>query len=204
LVVHPPQHGYDKTLVNALLYKKKELYSCQPLRPGIVHRLDKETSGIMVVAKTKTAYESLIRQFKARTIQKEYIAICHGIIEKDSIRVNLPLARDKRNRLKMKVSMLESKEAFTDVTVIKRFKNSTYLSVKILTGRMHQIRVHLKFLGHPLLGDKKYGIKDGYENLFLHAHRLGFVHPVTTQNIKFESPLPEIFSAFLEARGKNV
>ncbi len=203
LVVHPPQYGYDQTLVNALLYKKKKLYAEQPLRPGIVHRLDKETSGVMVVAKTKVAYEGLVNQFKERAIQKEYRAICHGVIKKEFIRIDLGLTRDKRNRLKMKISMLDSKDASTEVRVVRRFENATYLSLKILTGRMHQIRVHLKFLGHPLLADKKYGVKDNHKDLFLHAYKLGFIHPATNKFMEFESPLPKRFSVFLSAGEKN-
>ena len=198
LATHPPHYGYNETLVNALLYMGKPLYACQELRPGIVHRLDKETSGVIVAVKSELAYNELIRQFKERLVKKEYRALCHGIIQKDFMRIDLPLARDARNRLKMKVSLVNSKEALTEMTVIKRFEKITYVSLKILTGKMHQIRVHLNFFAHPILGDKKYGIKDGYDELFLHAHKLGFFHPMTKEFLEFQSPLPKRFNTVMD------
>jgi 23S rRNA pseudouridine1911/1915/1917 synthase len=202
LTVHPPHYGYKETLVNALLYQRVKLYGSDPIRPGIVHRLDKETSGVMVVAKSQLAYLSLVGQFKAREVKKEYRALCHGVIKEDFISTDLPLARDKKNRLKMKISLLDSKEALTEINVLRRLGNSTYISLRILTGRMHQIRVHMKFLGYPLIGDKKYGVKDGFSGLFLHALKLGFSHPKTKEFLEFNSSLPKIFSEFItnEAR----
>ncbi|MBN3040154.1 MAG: RluA family pseudouridine synthase [Candidatus Omnitrophica bacterium] len=198
LSVHGPNYEYQKTLVAALLSMKRELWVADTLRPGVVHRLDKDTTGLMVLAKNKKAYESLVRQFKDRTVSKEYRAVCHGQIEHDSLSLELPLARDRRNPLKMKVSFFQAKQAQTRINVLKRFKTSTYLSIKILTGRMHQIRVHLRFIGHPILGDKKYGLRDKEKHLYLHAHKLSFIHPKDNKLIEFSSCLPDYFSGYLK------
>jgi len=198
LVVHPPQEGYHETLVNALLYLKKELSSsANNLRPGVVHRLDKETSGVMVLTKNEHSYNSLVTQFKERTVSKEYRAIVWGKINKEKMLIDLPLARDTKNRLKMKVSFLGAKQAHTDLEVLTKLEDSTYLSLKPRTGRMHQIRVHLKFLGFPIVGDKKYGLKDNYKRLFLHAKELSFSHPRNKKILKFQSTLPDIFPNFI-------
>lgn len=198
LVVHPPQDGYHKALVNALIYLKKELSSSSnTLRPGIVHRLDKETSGVMVLSKNKYSYQNLVAQFKERTVIKTYRAIVWGKLEKEKMLIDLPLTRDSKNRLKMKVSFLKAKEAHTEVEVTKALEGSTYLRLRPRTGRMHQIRVHLKFLGFPIVGDKKYGIKDDYKELFLHAEELSFFHPRGTKRLRFHSKLPERFLKFL-------
>lgn len=198
LVVHPPQLNYHKTLVNALMFAKKKLYIRNPLRPGVVHRLDKETSGVMVLAKTDSAYDGLVQQFQKRVVKKEYLAIVWGNINKKHFWINLPLTRDTRNRLKMKVGFSKSKEAQTEVVVVNQLKGSSLLSLFPLTGRMHQIRVHLNFLGYPIVGDKKYGIKDEYKELFLHAKSLSFKHPVSSDSLSFNSPLPQRFSKFIE------
>lgn len=204
LVVHPPQADYHKTLVNALLYSKKMLSPSEnPLRPGVVHRLDKETSGVMVLAKNTHSYTNLVDQFKSREVLKEYLAIVWGKIRKDRISIDLPLARDAKNRLKMKVSFLKAKPAYTKIDVLTRMDDSTYLRIKPKTGRMHQIRVHLKFLGFPIIGDRKYGIKDGYPELFLHARQLNFLHPRELQPLKFQSPLPDRFREFLNKHKPN-
>ncbi|MCK5494387.1 MAG: RluA family pseudouridine synthase [Candidatus Omnitrophica bacterium] len=200
LVVHPPHIGYNSTLVNALIYLDKKLSSINPLRPGVVHRLDKETSGLMVLAKDNICHENIINQFKKRTVKKVYVAVVWGQVKKDKLSVNLPLARDKKNRLKMAVSFLGAKEAYTEIEVVKRFKDKTLLSIKPRTGRMHQIRVHLKFLGFPIVGDKKYGIKDNYIELFLHSKELCFMHPVKGNLLKFETPLPERFVEILKEK----
>ena len=199
LVVHPPQEGYHKALVNALIYLKKELSSSSSvLRPGVVHRLDKETSGVMVLSKNKYSYQSLVAQFKEKKVIKTYRAIVWGKLKKEKMLIDLPLTRDTRNRLKMKVSFLKAKEAYTEVEVAKALEGSTYLRLRPRTGRMHQIRVHLKFLGFPIVGDKKYGIKDDYKELFLHAEELSFSHPRGTKRLKFHSKLPERFLKFLK------
>ncbi|MDP2923357.1 MAG: RluA family pseudouridine synthase [Candidatus Omnitrophota bacterium] len=197
LVVHPPAANIHNTLVNAMLYMKKNLSSINPYRCGIVHRLDKETSGVMVLAKNNQSHLNLIEQFSARKVKKEYFAIVWGKVEKEEITVDLPMRRDDKNRLKMKVSFIKSKKARTDVGVKERLRGSTLLLLKPFTGRMHQIRVHLNFLGFPIIGDKKYGIKDEYPELFLHAHKLGFYHPNKGNFIEFISPMPERFEKFI-------
>ena len=197
LVVHPPQEGYYKTLVNALIGMKRDLSSVSADRPGIVHRLDKETSGLLVVAKNNQSHLALVETFRSRNINKEYRVIVWGLMKKDHMAIDLPVARDSKNRLKMKVSFLKSKDALTEFDVIEKLKGSTYLSVKLHTGRMHQIRVHLNFLGYPIVGDKKYGKKDNYDDLFLHAHKLSFKHPVTKKPLEFISRVPEYFDEFI-------
>lgn len=198
LVVHPPQEGHHKTLVNALIYLKKELsLSGNALRPGVVHRLDKETSGVMVLAKNEHSYNSLVAQFKERKVSKEYRAIVWGKIKKEKMLIDLPLTRDTKNRLKMKVSFFRAKQAHTGLEVLAHLDGATYLSLRPRTGRMHQIRVHLKFLGFPIVGDRKYGIKDDYKELFLHAKELSFTHPREAKLLKFQSTLPDKFSKFI-------
>ena len=198
LVVHPPQKEYTETLVNALIGLKKELAKKDTLRAGIVHRLDKETSGVMVIAKNDHSYDSLVSQFKNRVVKKEYRAIFWGKMKEDVMSVDAPLRRDSRNRLKMKVGISKSKNAQTKIEVLRRLDDSTFLKVSPRTGRMHQIRVHLKFLEYPIVGDKKYGLKDVYNELFLHARFLSFYHPVSNELLTFESPLPERFENFIE------
>ncbi len=198
LVVHPLQVSYHKTLVNALIHLKKELAPTGALRPGIVHRLDKETSGVMVIAKNKSSYLGLVSQFKERRVTKEYRAISWGSLKEEKMLIDLPLSRDEKNRLKMKVNFLRAKQARTEVEVIARLRDSTYLRLRPHTGRMHQIRVHLKFLNLPIIGDKKYGIEDEYKELFLHAKELSFFHPQSAKRLKFSSPLPERFKRFLK------
>ena len=200
LVVHPPNRNYHKTLINALLFMDKELSSLDSYRPGVVHRLDKETSGVIVLAKNDQAYLNIVSQFKQRAVKKEYRAIVWGLIKENRLKVNLPLKRDRRNRLKMKVGLTGAKEAQTEIRVLERFTDSTFISLKPLTGRMHQIRVHLKFLGYPIVGDKKYGRKDKFNSLFLHSYSLGFSHPRTNEVLKFLSPLPERFKDFIKER----
>ncbi|MDD5195478.1 MAG: RluA family pseudouridine synthase [Candidatus Omnitrophica bacterium] len=197
LTVHPPNAQVQNTLINALCNMGKALSSVSHIRPGVVHRLDKGTSGVMVLAKNNSSHLNLIDQFKQRTIKKEYLAICWGKIDRDKLTVDLPIARDKNNRLKMRVSFIDAKSAYTEFFVIERLRNSVLFSIKPRTGRMHQIRVHLKFIEHPIIGDTKYGINDGYKELFLHAHKLGLYHPHTNEFMEFVSPMPERFEKFI-------
>lgn len=197
LITHPPTKDFCKTLVNALIYLKKELSTLSPQRPGVVHRLDKETSGVMILAKNNHSHVELTKQFKERKIKKEYRAVVWGKLNKEHLRINLPLARDMKNRLRMKISFVKSKTALTEIMVLERFEDSTYLSIGLHTGRTHQIRVHLKFLGYPIIGDKKYGIKDIYPELMLHAHKLGIYHPGKGNFMEFVSPLPLRFTEFV-------
>jgi 23S rRNA pseudouridine1911/1915/1917 synthase len=194
---HPPYPGINDTLVNALVWMGKELAPINPLRPGIVHRLDKETSGVMVVAKTNQAYLDLVGQFRKRQVSKQYRAMLWGQVKEDELTVDMPLARDEKNRLRMKVSFLGAKNAKTTLKVITRYKDSTYVALDIHTGRTHQIRVHMRFLGFPIIGDKKYGQKDEYSDMFLHAYYLGLRHPQSGRQMSFEAPIPECFEIFL-------
>ncbi len=198
LVVHPPQKNYYKTLVNALINLKKELSDIDTLRPGVVHRLDKETSGIIILVKNNESHQRLVEQFKQRAVKKEYVAIVWGKPSKNKLSVNVPLGRDIKNRLKMKVSFLKSKTAHTDVETIKVLDKAAYLRIRPSTGRMHQIRVHLKFLGLPIVGDKKYGLKDDFDELYLHAEKISFKHPTTSELLKFTSPIPARFKTFIK------
>ncbi|UCG35769.1 MAG: RluA family pseudouridine synthase [Candidatus Omnitrophota bacterium] len=202
LVVHPPHPGYVETLVNALTFMKKELSTVDISRRGVVHRLDKETSGVMILAKNNESHNNLVTQFKERKVKKEYQAICWGQVKKESIRLDLPLKRDEKKRLRMKVSFVGAKRALTEIIPLKKFEDSTLLSIRLYTGRMHQIRVHLNFLGYPIVGDKKYGKKDKYEELFLHSHCLGLHHPRSKKPLEFVSPIPERFKKFVESKNQ--
>ncbi|MCF7895115.1 MAG: RluA family pseudouridine synthase [Candidatus Omnitrophica bacterium] len=197
LVVHPHGQNKDKTLVNVLLYMEKQLSDIDPERPGVVHRLDKETSGVMVLAKNNIAHKALVEQFKNRQIEKEYYALVWGRPKNDKFEINLSLRRNKKNRLKMEVGLSDSKTAHTKVEVLQRLDKMTLLSVSPKTGRMHQIRVHLRFLGYPIVGDKKYGKKDNYKNLFLHAHRIRIKHSLTGKLLEFKAELPRYFKELI-------
>ncbi|MFH1752731.1 MAG: RluA family pseudouridine synthase [Candidatus Omnitrophota bacterium] len=195
LVVHPAPGNLTGTLVNALLGHCKDLSGIGgELRPGIVHRLDKETSGLLVVAKDDYTHRKLSKAFKNRAIKRRYMAFVRGVVELDNGTINLPIGRHKRNRQKMAVVVgaEDSKEALTHYSVIKRYADYTMLELVLGTGRTHQIRTHLQYLGHPLLGDSKYGkTSTKIARHALHAATLGFKHPVTKKFLEFESELPE-------------
>lgn len=200
LVVHSRvlHSRVDKeTLVNALRSMGKKLSSLDPLRAGIVHRLDKETSGLIVVAKTNQAHERLVEQFKQRKVNKEYQALVWGVVDKESFVIEQPLMRNLKNRLTMKIGFLNSKAARTEGQVIKRYSKVTQLRLKPVTGRTHQLRVHMKFLGFPIVGDMKYGKKDKWDKLLLHAEKLSFYHPQTGKLMQFKSLIPNRFQEFL-------
>jgi 23S rRNA pseudouridine1911/1915/1917 synthase len=206
MVTHPAPGNYNSTLVNALLAHCDHLASLgAPLRPGIVHRLDKDTSGLIVAAKTDAAYHSLVKQLKDRTVEKTYVALVHGVIKQDAGVIEAPIGRHPVNRQKMsviesrvashgsRVTSQKSREAFTSYKVLQRFKKYTLVEVKIKTGRTHQIRVHMSYLGYPLVGDPTYGgQKDefGVKGQLLHAKKLGFIHPTTGKFMEFEAKLP--------------
>ena len=203
MMVHPTPTKLTGTLVNALLYALKDLKGVGgELRPGIVHRLDKDTSGVIVVAKNDMAHTSLSRQFKERTTKKTYIALVRGIVERDEFRVERPIGRHPVVRTKMVVRE-DGKTAQTEFRVLRRFgKIATLLLAFPKTGRTHQIRVHLKHLGHPILGDELYGtpIKDstlGVKRQMLHALKLGFHHPRTSEWMEFVGRIPEDFKEVL-------
>lgn len=199
LVVHPGAGNPGGTLVNALLAHTKNLSDVNPQRPGIVHRLDKETSGIMVVAKNNSAHLKLIKQFASHRVKKKYIAIVMGKMECDEGIIDLPIGRHSRDFKRQAVSFINARPALTNYKVLRRFGDyATLLELRPRTGRTHQLRVHLAHLGHPILGDSKYGRKTqiDFPRLALHALELGIVHPKTKEFLTFSSGLPAEFSEF--------
>jgi len=200
MVVHPAIGNYTGTLVNALMFHVKDFKAIKgEVRPGIVHRIDKETSGLLVVAKNNEALEIIGNQLREKTVKREYLALVEGVIPHNLGKVNAPIGRDKKNRQKMAV-VDNGKEAVTNFKVIERFENYTLIECVLETGRTHQIRVHLNYIGFPLVGDKKYGRKktDTTHGQYLHAKTLGFIHPSTKEYIEFDSEIPEFFKAKLE------
>ncbi len=192
MVVHPAHGNPAHTLVNALLYHVRNLSGVGGnIRPGIVHRLDKDTSGLLVVAKNDAAHFFLARLFKDHNIDRTYQAIVRGVVQHDEGEIDEPVGRAFLNRKRVIIRPSGGKEALTYYRVKKRFSKATWLEVKPRTGRTHQIRVHLSHLGHPVLGDSLYGIKAiGIDRQALHASELGFTHPKTKEKLHFESPLP--------------
>ncbi len=202
MVVHPAPGNYSGTLVNALLYHCKGSLSGinGVMRPGIVHRIDKDTSGLLMVAKNDTAHNFLAEQIKEHSFCREYEAVVHGIIKEEKGTVNAPIGRHKTKRKQMAVTSENSKEAVTHYTVISRGKDYTHIRCKLETGRTHQIRVHMAYLGHAVAGDEVYGPKNKAPLLkgqCLHAKKLGFIHPKTKEYMEFETKLPEYFIEFL-------
>lgn len=198
LVVHPAPGNYEHTLVNALLYYFKELSSVNPQRPGIVHRLDKETSGLLVVAKNNFTHLALTKQFADHSIKRKYIAIVKGRVEFDENIIELPIGRHPKKRKNMSVSFGEkTKYAKTYYRTLKRTDNFSLLELEPFTGRTHQLRVHLAFLGHPILGDNKYSKDNAFSRLALHAKSLGFMHPRTEKFIEFSCDMPAVFREFV-------
>jgi len=195
LVVHPAVGNPTHTLVNALLHHCPNLSGIGgEQRPGIVHRLDKETSGCIVVAKNDHTHNLLSQQFSGRTIQKIYLALASGILRHRAGSITAPLGRHPVHRQKMAVvEDARGREAHTDYQVLKILDGNTLVQCTLHTGRTHQIRVHLKFIGHPILGDKVYGKPDGFERHMLHAWKLGFTHPRTGKALRFRSNIPEDF-----------
>lgn len=205
MVVHPAAGNYTGTLVNAILYHCKSLSSINGvIRPGIVHRIDKDTSGLLMIAKNDAAHRSLAEQLASHTITRAYRAIVYHNFQEDTGTVNAPIGRDPRNRLKMAVTQLHSKEAVTHYKVLQRFGSFTYIEARLETGRTHQIRVHMAHINHPLLGDAVYGPKKkvlGVETQMLHAKLLGFHHPKTGGYMEFDSPLPQEFINVIKKLG---
>lgn len=199
MVVHPAAGNYESTLVNGLLYELDDLSEINGVvRPGIVHRIDKDTTGLLMIAKNDNASKSLTEQLKAHTCQRIYHALVYGVIDENKGRINAPIGRSKEDRKKMAV-IKDGKQAITNFTVLKRFKNFTYIECKLETGRTHQIRVHLEFIGHPLVGDQVYGRRKviGDQGQFLHAKTIGFNHPSTNEWMEFDSELPQYFVDFM-------
>ena len=201
LVVHPGNGNPDHTLVNAVMAKCKGSLSGigGKIRPGIVHRLDKDTSGLIIVAKNDKAHIGLSEQLKNKEIKKTYIALVRGNIQENEATIQMPIGRSKKDRKKMAV-MKKGKEAITHFKVLKRYGKYTLLEVKIETGRTHQIRVHMAEIGHPVVGDMVYSNgknEFGIEGQMLHAKQLEFKHPITQEEIKLTAPLPEYFEEIL-------
>ena len=200
MVVHPAVGNWTGTLVSALLYKSGKLSELGlPHRPGVVHRIDKETSGLLVLAKTDAAYLGLAKQFKNRTISRKYLAIVQDVVAQEEGLIEVPIGRHPVHRKQMAVSFTKGKNAISTYKVIKRFKDFTLVEVRLKTGRTHQIRVHMAYIGHPVLGDEKYS-KESHAigRQALHAATLGFKHPVTGKYIEFESPMPQDMRKIVE------
>jgi 23S rRNA pseudouridine1911/1915/1917 synthase len=205
LVVHPGSGNPRGTLLNALLHRVPQVAELP--RAGIVHRLDKDTSGLMVVAKTLVSHTDLVRQLQARTVKREYLALVYGEIDRAGT-VNAPLARDPFNRVKRTVHQA-GKEAVTHYDVVERFPGTTLLRCALETGRTHQIRVHMQYIGHPLVGDTVYAAsrrslhRIPFPRQALHAERLGLIHPITREAMQWECPLPPDFASLLAALRAN-
>lgn len=203
LLVHPSPHEKEKTLVNAILHYTDNLSGIGGVkRPGIVHRLDRDTSGTIVVAKDDKSHKNLVEQFKNRETKKIYQAIACGNFQYNEGKIEAPIGRDSSNRTKMAVVKRNSKKAITFFKVLKRTKEYTFLEIKLKTGRTHQIRVHLSYLGYPILGDLKYGqdsknieLNTYIKRQMLHAHNLGFYHPIEQKWMEFNAELPDDFEA---------
>ena len=200
MVVHPSSGHFHGTLVNGLVYHTQLAKTNSEFRPGIVHRIDKDTSGLLMVAKNELSLKSLSQQLKNKENLRQYEALVEGIIEEDEGTINAPLGRDPKNRLKRAV-IKDGKTAITHFKVKKRFSNYTLITCQLETGRTHQIRVHFKYIGHPIVGDPLYGIASStkiHEGQLLHAGVLGFTHPRTKESLVFKVPIPEDFKTILE------
>lgn len=202
MVVHPACGNYSGTLVNALLFRCNQLSSINGVvRPGIVHRIDKDTSGILVIAKNNKAHEILSQQLKSHTMKRKYIALVYGNIRENRLTINAPIGRHPVDRKKMAVVNKGGKHAITHITVKKRYSQYTLIEAELETGRTHQIRVHMAYIGHPVVGDPIYGnkkIKDLIKGQALHAKVLGFIHPTKKEYMEFKAPIPKDFEALLK------
>jgi len=203
MVVHPAPGHTSGTVVNALMYHCKDLSGINgELRPGIVHRIDKDTSGLLMAAKNDKSHVSLADQLKAHTVIRKYVALVHGNVPHDQGTIDAPIGRDEHDRKMYTVTERNAKHAVTHFKVLERFGDSTLVELKLETGRTHQIRVHMKFIGHPLVGDPMYSrgtrglTMDGQA---LHAETLGFVHPVTGETLVFRAPIPQDMELLLHS-----
>ncbi len=210
MVVHPAPGNYTGTLVNALLFHCGASLSGigGVIRPGIVHRIDKDTSGLLMVAKNDKAHVFLAEQIKNHTFTREYATVVYGRVKSLQGSIDAPIGRHPVDRKKQAVTAKNSKNAVTYYTVVEEFRGYTRLQCKLETGRTHQIRVHLAYIGHPVCGDTVYGgrlaEKSGLQGQCLHAQKLGFIHPTTNKYMEFESPLPQYFTNFLSRLPKDV
>lgn len=198
MVVHPGNGNTSGTLVNALMHYTKNLSNKEAFRPGIVHRIDKDTSGLMLVAKNDKAHDILAEGFKNKTIKREYIALVCGVIGEDSGVIDAPIGRDAKDRKKMCVTSENSKKAVTHFKVLKRYEDYTLLRLILDTGRTHQIRVHMKYIGHPVYNDPVYGKAYNDFGQFLHSASIDFEQPTTHEHLHFECDLPKEFQDFLD------
>ncbi len=199
MVVHPAPGNYTATLVNALI-NKFELSTGSEQRPGIVHRIDKDTSGLLVVAKNDSTHEALSEMLKKKEVERIYVALVEGVIKHETGTIDAPIGRDTQNRQKMAVTDVNSKDAITHFKVLKRYEDKTLIECKLETGRTHQIRVHMNYIGYPIVGDPVYGkgkSKDEFGQL-LHSKSIRFIHPKTKKEIYIESELPKEFEDYLE------
>ena len=205
MVVHPGAGNPNHTLVNGLLAHCKDLSGINGvLRPGIVHRIDKDTSGCLVVAKNDLAHQNLSEQLAKRTLKRTYIALVHGVIQHNVGTIEAPIGRDKSDRQKMTVTSMNARPALTHFKVLKRYEAYTLVECQLDTGRTHQIRVHFQYINYPIVGDPKYSIKKTLETQgqCLHAQRIEFIHPRTQEVMQFEAEMPEVFKQVLEELDK--
>lgn len=195
MVVHPGNGNKSHTLVNALMYHTNKLSDINgEVRPGIVHRIDKDTSGLILIAKTNKAHEILAADFSEKKVKREYTALLKGVLKENSNTIDAPIGRDKTDRKKMTVTEINSKHAITHMKVLKRYNNHTLVNCILETGRTHQIRVHAKYINHPIYNDPVYtNDKCAQFGQFLHSRTLDFIHPITKKNMHFECDLPEYF-----------
>jgi len=200
LVVHPGNGNYNNTLANGLLYYTKNLSTENGIeRPGIVHRIDKDTSGLLLIAKTNQAHLILAEDFKEKKVRREYVALLIGVFKNKNAIIDAPIGRDEKDRKRMAVTAKNSKNAITHLKVLKRFTTHTLVRLKLETGRTHQIRVHMKYIGYPIFNDPVYTNKKCTEfGQFLHADQIYFTHPITKQEMHFSSPLPKQMEEFME------
>ena len=202
MVVHPGTGNYDNTLVNALMYHCNNLSHVNgDIRPGIVHRIDADTSGLLLVAKNDEVHNNLAKQISEKTVLRKYIALVHGVISEDTATIDAPIGRSKVDRKKMTVTDINAKEAVTHIRVLERYKNSTLIECVLDTGRTHQIRVHMSYINHPVVNDPVYGYKKLDDKEFgqmLHAEVIGFMHPITGEYMEFSVEAPLKFKEILK------
>ena len=205
LVVHPGSGNHDNTLVNGLMYYTNNLSDCNgEERPGIVHRIDKDTSGLLMIAKTNEAHQILTEYFKNKKVKREYLALITGVFPHETATIDAPIGRDPKDRKKMTVTADNSKEAVTHLKVLKRYKEYTLVSLKLDTGRTHQIRVHMKYIGYPVYNDPVYTNKKTTEfGQFLHSYKMEFDHPITKEHMSFECPMPTEMQEFIDSLEVN-
>ena len=200
MVVHPAVGNNHGTLVNALLYYSKNLSSINgEFRPGIVHRIDAYTTGLLMVAKNNSAHEILADELSNKKTTRKYVALVWGVIKEDTATIDAPIGRDLNDRKKMAVTSINSKDAVTHLRVLKRFKDATLIELQLETGRTHQIRVHMNYIGHPVVNDPVYGRRKIIDNTgqCLHAFQIGFIHPTTKEYMEFKCELPSCFKNIL-------